>query len=87
VPDPNYADLHEGFQLHDTGESGVVISAFSASAEQVYLLDAEGRLFEGFPLIGDFAAAVGDLNGDGNLNLITGLSEGQVFGYAVRSAE
>jgi len=80
------ADLKAGFEIHDTGGSGAAISAYSETAKKVYLFDAEGRLFDGFPLIGDFPSAVGDLNGDGNLNLLTGLSEGQVFGYAVSSA-
>lgn len=77
--------LTAGFRVHETS-SGTLISAVSVSAKKVWLWDAAGKVFEGFPVIGDIPAAAGDLYGDGNLNLVTGLSDGTVFGYTVNTA-
>lgn len=78
-------DLAAGFRIHQTAD-GTLISAVSVSAKKIWLWDAAGKVLEGFPLIGDIPAAVGDLYSDGNLNLVTGLSDGTVFGYSVNTA-
>ena len=55
----------------------------SASANEIYLLDRTGNLHEGFPLYGSTPFAVGDLNKDGQMELIVGSKDGRIYAYGL----
>jgi hypothetical protein len=62
----------------------VLMAAVSREGHKVYLFDARGTMIEGFPLIGSIAPTMGDINGDGQMHLVTGTAEGYIYGYAVQ---
>ncbi len=53
------------------------------SKEQVYLYNGAGELKSGFPLYGSSEVAIGDMNKDGHLNLITLGEGGFVYAYTI----
>jgi len=55
----------------------------SAAANEIYLLDKTGNLHEGFPLYGSTPFAVGDLNKDGQMELIVGSKDGHIYAYGL----
>jgi hypothetical protein len=61
----------------------ILIAARGSTESKIYLFNGNGTLLEGFPLIGNVSARVGDMNGDGNFNLVTGMEEGYLYGYAI----
>jgi len=65
--------------------NGTVLSAaISDEVDKVYLFTANGKLVEGFPLIGNVQPVIGDMNADGNYQFVTGMDEGLVYGYALQ---
>lgn len=60
-----------------TGKIGVV----SETANELYLFNNNGSLFNLFPLSGKTQFCIGDLNNEGNYNLITGSSEKSIYVY------
>ena len=55
----------------------------SAAANEIYLLDSKGNLHEGFPLYGSSPFTIGDLNKDGQMELIVGSKDGHIYAYGL----
>lgn len=56
----------------------------------LYVLDCEGKTLEGWPLqMGDIQAqvAVGDINGDGQLELIAADARGNIAAFTAKAEE
>ncbi|HKL02705.1 MAG TPA: DUF3352 domain-containing protein [Cryomorphaceae bacterium] len=51
--------------------------------DQIHLINASGENVDGFPLYGSTAFSIGDMNKDGNYNLVVGGADGFVYTYAV----
>ncbi len=52
-------------------------------ANQIYLINTGGEIVDGFPLYGSTPFSIGDMNKDGNYNLVVGGDDGFVYTYAV----
>ncbi|MDQ3193182.1 MAG: DUF3352 domain-containing protein [Bacteroidota bacterium] len=52
-------------------------------AEEIYLFDERGNLFENFPLKGTTLFSIGDINQDNNLNIVVG-SGRNIYLYQIR---
>lgn len=63
-----------------SGKIGVV----SEESNEIFLFNENGTLFNRFPLNGKTAFSIGDLNNEGNFNLVTGSSENSIFVYQIK---
>ena len=64
--------------------NGEIELGFScAAANEIFLLNRAGNLHEGFPLYGSTPFAVGDLNKDGEMELIVGSKDGHIYAYGL----
>ena len=61
----------------------IEIGFSSAGANEIYLLNDIGNLHEGFPLYGSTAFTIGDMNKDGQMELIVGSKDGHVYAYTL----
>jgi len=59
------------------GKIGVICE----EANELYLFNANGSLYNGFPLNGRTPFIIGDLNNEGTLNLITGSLDNSIYVY------
>ncbi len=63
-----------------TGKIGVT----SEESNELFLFNDNGSLFNSFPINGNTAFSIGDLNNEGNYNLVTGSSENSIFVYQLK---
>ncbi|MBL4625428.1 MAG: hypothetical protein JKY42_09860 [Flavobacteriales bacterium] len=68
------------YQFTD-GETEIGFS--SSTAHEIYLLNHNGELHEGFPLYGSTPFTIGDLNKDGQMELIVGSKDGHIYVYGL----
>ena len=60
------------------------IGVVSDESNEIFLFNENGSLFNNFPLNGKTTFSIGDLNNDGNYNLVTGSSENSIFVYQLK---
>ena len=60
------------------------LGAFTREAQQIYLYDAEGRAYPGFPVFAQGPFDMGSLRRNRTINLITYSLDGTVINYALR---
>ncbi|MEW6467914.1 MAG: hypothetical protein AB1458_03270 [Bacteroidota bacterium] len=65
-------------------DGSIYIGTSSAESNELYLLDSHGALYTGFPLYGNTAFSVGDMNKDSQYNLVSG-SEKSVYVYSLEN--
>jgi hypothetical protein len=63
-----------------SGKIGVV----SEESNEIFLFNENGALFNSFPVNGKTAFSIGDLNNEGNFNLVTGSQENSIFVYQIK---
>ncbi|CAN5444453.1 hypothetical protein BH10BAC1_BH10BAC1_05220 [soil metagenome] len=63
-----------------TGKIGVS----SEESNELFLFNENGSLFNSFPINGKTGFSIGDLNNEGNYNLVTGSSENSIFVYQLK---
>jgi hypothetical protein len=73
----------DAIQVFELPKGKVLLGLTSSASSQVLLFDTAGALQKGFPLYGAVPFAIGDMNRDGYLNLITASREGYVYAYAI----
>ena len=79
-PDSAISSSAYGYRLTN-GE--IELGFCSKAANEIFLLDKTGNLHEGFPLYGSTPFAVGDLNKDGQMELIVGSKDGHIYAYGL----
>lgn len=57
------------------------IGVISKEKNELYLFNETGSLYKGFPISGNTAFSIGDLNNEGFYNLITGSSDNSIYVY------
>ncbi len=57
------------------------IGVVSEASNELYLINADGSLYKGFPLQGKTLFTIGDMNNEGRYNLITGSSDNSIYNY------
>lgn len=62
-----------------SGRIGVVCK----NANELYLIDNNGRLCSGFPLYGSTPFSISDMNNDGQLYLVTGTADNKIILYQI----
>lgn len=60
------------------------IGVTSDESNELFLFNDNGSLFNSFPINGKTGFSIGDLNNDGNLNLVTGSSQNSIFVYQLK---
>lgn len=70
-------------QHYDFGNGLNRIGVAQASESQISLYNIDGTMHTGFPLYGESPFIIGDMNRDGNFNLVTAGSEGFVYAYLI----
>ncbi|MCW3085319.1 MAG: hypothetical protein JWP12_2685 [Bacteroidetes bacterium] len=63
-----------------TGKLGIV----SDAANELYLFNDNGSLYDSFPLKGKTAFSIGDLNNEGIYNLVTGSADNSIYVYQLQ---
>ena len=58
-----------------------MIGVTDADENEIYLFDAAGKQYEGFPLSGNSEFAIGKLQNGGSLNLVVGDEDGNLLCY------
>ncbi len=67
------------------GKSNLKLGFVSVSSNEVYLLNGNGSLYDGFPLKGCSPFSVGNLSANGaGFNLVTGSPSGMLLNYSVK---
>ncbi|MBL4652582.1 MAG: DUF3352 domain-containing protein [Flavobacteriales bacterium] len=69
--------------VHRLPNNVTEIGFSSAAANEIYLLNNAGALHNGFPLYGSSPFTIGDLNKDGQLELIVGSKDGHIYAYGL----
>jgi hypothetical protein len=59
------------------------IGAVDTKNNKIYIWDEQGNLCNGFPLYGSTEFEIADMNADGQLYLVTGASDGNVYVYSL----
>jgi hypothetical protein len=59
------------------------IGAIDTKNNKIYIWDEQGNLCNGFPLYGSTEFEIADMNADGQLYLVTGASDGNVYVYSL----
>ncbi len=70
------------FFLFPDGNGKIGVS--SEESNELFLFNDNGSLFNSFPINGKTGFSIGDLNNDGNLNLVTGSSQNSIFVYQLK---
>ncbi|MFY9307621.1 MAG: DUF3352 domain-containing protein [Bacteroidia bacterium] len=65
-------------------DGSVKIGAVSGQTNELYLLNANGSMYQGFPVAGKTAFVLGDINNDGTIMLVTGSSDNSIYVYQLR---
>lgn len=60
------------------------IGVTSEESNELFLFNNNGSLFNSFPINGKTGFSIGDLNNEGNYNLVTGSSENSIFVYPLK---
>lgn len=71
-------------QVVQAGKSGKKIVVVDVENNRVHVFNHMGLLEEGMPLFGSTQVAVGDINKDGVINLVTGSSDGKIYTYQLK---
>lgn len=61
----------------------MLLTAVNSESGRLYVFDTNGRLLDGFPLVGNTLPAIGDLNNDGAYKLVTATRDGFLYGYSI----
>jgi hypothetical protein len=78
--------LHENSSLPEVNiffMEGVKVGFTKKSSEEIFLLDETGTLLPGFPIRGQTAFSIADLNNDRHLNLVTGAGR-NIYLYQIK---
>ncbi|MGP8216242.1 MAG: DUF3352 domain-containing protein [Bacteroidia bacterium] len=59
------------------------IGAIDAEKNKLYMWDSQGNICSGFPLYGNTKFSIADMNNDGQLYLVTGASDNNVYVYSL----
>lgn len=65
-------------------QNDVRIGAVTRASGEIHLVNASGVETQGFPLFGETAFSIGDLNNDGNLMLVCGGKRKYIYAYPVK---
>jgi hypothetical protein len=63
------------------GKNNIKIGVVSEATNQLFLFNNDGSIYQGFPMEGKTLFGVGDINNDGNYNVVAGSAYNSVFVY------
>ncbi len=75
--------ISSGVYTYELSSDAIEMGFASATANEIYLLNKLGDLHEGFPLYGSTPFTIGDLNKDGQYELIVGSRDGYIYAYGL----
>ncbi len=61
----------------------VKIGVVADQSNEIYLFNSNGTIAEGFPLYGSKVFSIADINNNGNLNLVTGNGDRNIYTFAL----
>ncbi len=70
-----------GVQLFTSGDGNVQLGVVSESANELFLINENGLLNSDFPLSGKTSFSIGDMNGEGLNNVVTGGGDKRIYVY------
>jgi len=76
------ASEHSSITFHKAAKEKF-ISLCHPKQEQIALYSVDGQLISGFPVFGNSEPAIGDINLDGYLELVTTGKDGSVYAYSI----
>lgn len=78
------AEITQPLQYFTFPDGHGKIGVSSEASNEIFLFNENGSLYNGFPLKGKTAFSIGDLNNEGNFNLITGSADNSIYVYQLQ---
>jgi len=69
------------------GKDNVKIGVVSDAANELFLFNNDGSVYQGFPMEGKTLFSIGDMNNDGNNNVVAGTSFSSIVAYQLEQNE
>jgi len=81
------SDINYPPYFYKFSRNQIKIGVVCKDKEQIYLLNDDGTLFEGFPLRGISPFSIGYLNNNsGSFNLVTGGKDNSLYNYEIKES-
>jgi len=67
--------------IYNFGKGNLKTGIVSDATNELFLLNDNGSIYQGFPIEGKTLFSIGDMNNDGNINIVTGTAYNSIFAY------